>query len=130
MSSIKLGCFLSLTAIPMFVGCAPATLAVPADYIALIEGAQPAADDSLGAKTIAELMKTFGVPGISVAVIRDFAVHWAKGYGVADVATGARVDTETLFQAASISKPVTAMDGRQRCALLPEPVQGPEPFAA
>jgi CubicO group peptidase (beta-lactamase class C family) len=54
-------------------------------------------------------MKTFGVPGITVAVIRDFAVHWAKGYGVADVATGALVNTETVFQAASISKPVTAM---------------------
>jgi CubicO group peptidase (beta-lactamase class C family) len=36
-------------------------------------------------------------------------IHWARGYGVADVETGARVDTGTAFQAASISKPVTAM---------------------
>lgn len=80
-----------------------------ASYIAAIEGPQPAAEDSLGRMTIAELMKTFGVPGISVAVIRDFAVHWARGYGIADVETGAPVNTETLFQAASISKPVSAM---------------------
>jgi CubicO group peptidase (beta-lactamase class C family) len=54
-------------------------------------------------------MKRFNVPGVSVAVIHDFEVHWAKGYGIADVATGAPVNTETMFQAASISKPVAAM---------------------
>jgi CubicO group peptidase (beta-lactamase class C family) len=36
-------------------------------------------------------------------------MHWAKAYGVADVATGALVNTETMFQAASMSKPVAAM---------------------
>ncbi|MGE0554701.1 MAG: serine hydrolase domain-containing protein, partial [Gemmatimonadales bacterium] len=81
----------------------------PAEYAAMIEGPQAAADDSLGRMTIAELMKTFGVPGVSVAVIWDYRVHWAKGYGVADVETGKPVDTETVFQAASISKPVAAM---------------------
>ncbi len=54
-------------------------------------------------------MEEFGVPGVSVAVIRDFEIHWAKGYGVADVETGRPVDTETLFQAASMSKPVAAL---------------------
>ena len=49
------------------------------------------------------------MPGVSVAVIRGFEIHWAKGYGIADVETGAPVDTETMFQAASISKPVAAM---------------------
>jgi CubicO group peptidase (beta-lactamase class C family) len=41
-------------------------------------------------------------PAVSVAVIRDGAVEWARTYGVG---TGA----STLFQAASISKPVTAL---------------------
>ncbi|HUF73815.1 MAG TPA: serine hydrolase [Gammaproteobacteria bacterium] len=81
-----------------------------ADYIAAIEGAQsePGAN-GLGDLTIEELMARFNVPGVSVAAIRDFEIHWAKGYGVADVETGQAVDTETLFQAASISKPVAAM---------------------
>ncbi len=82
----------------------------PADYMALIEQAQTSLeDDELGGLTIGELMREFSVPGLSVAVVRDFQIHWAKGYGTADVETGAAVDPETMFQAASISKPVAAM---------------------
>ena len=66
-------------------------------------------EDGLGTRTVAELMEEFGVPGVSVAVIHDFRIHWAKAYGVADVETGQFVDIETMFQAASISKPVAAM---------------------
>jgi CubicO group peptidase (beta-lactamase class C family) len=55
------------------------------------------------------LMKKFNVPGVSVAVIKDFKIEWAKGYGVADVESGTPVTTDTLFQAASISKTVAAM---------------------
>ncbi len=79
------------------------------DYIAAIEGPQETVEEDLDALTLTELMHEFNVPGISVAVIRDFDIHWAKAYGVADIASGALVDTETLFQAASISKPVAAM---------------------
>ncbi len=77
--------------------------------IATVEGAQSPDRGGFDSLTIDQLMERFEVPGVSVAVIKDFTIHWAKGYGVADVETGARVDTNTLFQAASISKPVTAM---------------------
>src|SRR5262245_23654006 len=81
-----------------------------ADYMAAIEGAQSSAGpNNLGGLTISELMARFNVPGVSIAVIRDKQIHWAKGYGVADVATGAPVNNETVFQAASMSKPVAAM---------------------
>ena len=79
-----------------------------AELQAAIEGVQTPNRAGLGVLTLAEVMARLGVPGISVAVIRDFEVHWAKGYGIADVESGAPVDVETLFQAASISKPVTA----------------------
>jgi CubicO group peptidase (beta-lactamase class C family) len=59
--------------------------------------------------TIEERMKHHKVPGMSVAVIRDFKVEWARAYGVKDVETGEPVDVRTLFQAGSISKPVAAM---------------------
>jgi CubicO group peptidase (beta-lactamase class C family) len=59
--------------------------------------------------SIHERMKFYKAPGVSVAVIRDFKVEWAKGYGVKDIETGELVNTQTLFQAGSISKPVAAM---------------------
>ncbi len=85
------------------------TIGTPAEMQAVIEGVQAPNRQGLDVLTLEGVMERFGVPGISVAVIHDFDVHWAKGYGVADVETGAPVDVETLFQAASISKPVTAM---------------------
>lgn len=82
---------------------------MPADYMAVIEGAQQPNRGGFDSMTLEQLMQKLKVPGASIAVIRDFEVHWAKGYGIADVETGARIDTNTLFQAASISKPVTSM---------------------
>jgi CubicO group peptidase (beta-lactamase class C family) len=55
------------------------------------------------------LMKQFNVPGVSIAVIQGFRIVATYAYGVADVETGAPVTPATLFQAASISKPVAAM---------------------
>jgi CubicO group peptidase (beta-lactamase class C family) len=54
-------------------------------------------------------MEHHAVPGISVAVLKDGELLWARGWGVADLETGAEVTPETLFQAASMSKPVAAL---------------------
>jgi CubicO group peptidase (beta-lactamase class C family) len=59
--------------------------------------------------TIRERMAHWGVPGVSVAVIDGGEVAWAKAWGVTDEATGDPVTPTTLFQAASISKPVAVM---------------------
>ncbi len=108
---------LALVAVPAQVasqqrgaaGAADGAIGPPAQMQALVEGVQTPNRQGLDVLDLEQVMERFGVPGISVAVIHDFDVHWAKGYGVADVETGAPVDVETLFQAASISKPVTAM---------------------
>jgi CubicO group peptidase (beta-lactamase class C family) len=60
-------------------------------------------------RTLRRRMQSLAVPGVSVAVFRDYEVVWAEGFGWADVAADRPVTTETLFQAASISKPVAAM---------------------
>ena len=65
-------------------------------------------------RTIQERMKFYKVPGVSIAVINDYKVEWARSYGVKDVETNEPVTTETLFQAASISKPVAAMTALKR----------------
>jgi CubicO group peptidase (beta-lactamase class C family) len=64
-----------------------------------------------GAPTFAieEQLRRYKIPGVSVAVINDYKIEWAKAYGVTDVETKEPVTTETLFQAGSISKPVAAM---------------------
>jgi CubicO group peptidase (beta-lactamase class C family) len=76
--------------------------------IARVEAAQSPNRQGFDPYTIQEMMKSFHVPGVSIAVVRDFKVYWTKTYGVADVVTDAPVTQETRFQAASISKPVTA----------------------
>lgn len=74
-----------------------------------IENAQSPNREGFDPLTLEEVMAELSVPGVSIAVIHDFGIHWAKGYGVADVESGSLVDADTSFQAASISKPVAAM---------------------
>lgn len=59
--------------------------------------------------TLEERMKFYKVEGVSIAVIRDSKIEWAKGYGLADVEAKQPVTAATLFQAGSVSKPVAAM---------------------
>ncbi len=58
---------------------------------------------------IEDRMQHYGVPGVAIAVVEDFEIAWIKGYGVIDAEAGGAVTEETLFQAASISKPMTAV---------------------
>lgn len=51
-----------------------------------------------------ERMKYYNVPGLSIAVIHNYKIEWAKGYGVADTLKHTPVTTETMFSAGSISK--------------------------
>lgn len=109
----------SFAALTFAIACAP-----------LLTVAEPATNDALAARlariesgllppaqiagvksepwTIAARMAFYRVPGVSVAVINGGAIEWARGYGVARAGDDAPVTPDTLFQAASISKPVTA----------------------
>lgn len=64
--------------------------------------------------TIQERMKFYNVPGVSIAVINNYQVEWARSYGVKDIETNEPVTPETLFQAGSISKSVAAMTALKR----------------
>jgi CubicO group peptidase (beta-lactamase class C family) len=58
--------------------------------------------------TLQRLMEAFKVPGLSVAVIDNYKIAWAKGFGVTEPGGRAPITPKTLFQAGSISKPVAA----------------------
>jgi len=78
------------------------------------------------AMSLLERMKHHKVPGVSVAVINNGKVEWEKGYGVSEAGSQDSVTSQTLFQAASISKPVTAFGAlrlvEQEKLVLDDPV--------
>lgn len=59
--------------------------------------------------SLEDRMDYYKVPGLSIAVIENGELRWAKGYGYANTNTGSNVDENTMFQAGSISKPVAAL---------------------
>ncbi len=82
-----------LQAVTMLLGLLIALTAVRAD------------DESA---LVTELMSEAGIPGISLAVIRDGRIEQTSVFGVANLESGQPVTDETLFEAASLSKPVFA----------------------
>jgi len=59
--------------------------------------------------TMAERMAHYDVPGVSMALIENGKIAWTKTWGTADNSTQQPLTVDTLFQAASISKPVSAL---------------------
>jgi CubicO group peptidase (beta-lactamase class C family) len=81
--------------------------------IARIENDLPPAvvikGQAVRAMTLRERMQFYKVPGVSVAFFDHGKIIWTRAYGLADVATKKPVTPETLFQAASIGKPLSAL---------------------
>ncbi|MEU9995450.1 serine hydrolase [Streptomyces sp. NPDC050848] len=57
---------------------------------------------------VRQAMERTGVPGVSVAVVHDDKVIHLQGYGVRKVGEAAKVDPDTVFQLASLSKPIAS----------------------
>ena len=60
------------------------------------------------ARQIPEWLRQANVPGLSIAVIQDARLAWRRAFGVRDASSNMQVDNDTLFEAASMSKPVFA----------------------
>ncbi len=57
---------------------------------------------------VKKYMDDFNIPGLSIAVMKDAKLVYARGYGQADKSNGNMVSPNTLFRIASVSKPITA----------------------
>ena len=64
--------------------------------------------DTVLEREIPRLMETADVPGLSMAVIQDGKIFWKKAFGVKSTDTNERIDENTMFEAASLTKTVTA----------------------
>ncbi len=69
--------------------------------VVLIEGESPL--------NLADRMKYYKVPGISIAVIKDYNIEWSRQYGAMDAEIQNPVTNKTLFNAGSLSKGVAAL---------------------
>ena len=63
--------------------------------------------DSLQKFSIQERMDFYKVPGVSIAIVENKKLKWAKGYGYANIKTREKINTNTLFQAGSITAVIT-----------------------
>jgi CubicO group peptidase (beta-lactamase class C family) len=65
--------------------------------------------DTIPKLNILQQMKAYNINGVSIAVIKDYKIDWAKGYGWADVNEKRPVTVYTRFQSASISKSLNSL---------------------
>lgn len=77
--------------------------------IELIENPQKPDRQGHDHLSIEEIMGMYNIPGVSISLIKDFKLQWSTEYGVKDKITNEKVNSDTLFQAASISKSINAM---------------------
>jgi CubicO group peptidase (beta-lactamase class C family) len=89
----------SLLGIMVLTGTAAAR-----DSTSLLTTASPQAWETF----IPDLMSKARIPGLSIAVIRDGKIVWTEAFGVKSVTTGGPCDKETIFEAASLTKPLFA----------------------
>lgn len=94
------------------IGCQSNEKSTTEDPIQLVEeGLIPAVvfeGQELPKMNLYERMEHYKVPGVSMVFFRNDSIEWAKGYGSYSFQSSRRIDPYTLFQAASISKPVAA----------------------
>lgn len=105
----------AVVAVLLIAGCssdkqAPPLSDVPPPLVPAMPLPENAVDNAVAKLDgiVDDLMKKSGVPGMAVAVVHGGKAVYAKGFGVKDVRNGDKIDTDTVFQLASLSKPVSS----------------------
>ena len=105
--SLRLAICCALLASTAALAQAPQTASAPPASVAAAATALPPQLADFDAY-VANTLKTFQVPGIAVAIVKDGKVVLAKGYGVRELGQATPVDADTLFAIASNTKAFTA----------------------
>ncbi|MES2120632.1 MAG: serine hydrolase [Pseudomonadota bacterium] len=86
----------------------PASAAARSPQCARPNSAMPFLDTAISQlpARIEKYLRTSHVPGLAIAVVHGGKQVYSQGFGVADINTAAKVDADTVFQLASISKPL------------------------
>lgn len=115
MAIVRVALAVALTAGLLLTACAaPTRTAQPPGEPPQLAPAMPLPDNAVTDAVArldgiaGELMASAGIPGMAVAVVHGGKTLYAKGFGVRDTRTGEKVDAGTVFQLASLSKPVAA----------------------
>ena len=66
-------------------------------------------DQSKKKTSLKDRMSFYNVNAVSIAVIKDYKIEWAKAYGFADASEKRVATPQTLFQAGSISKTINSL---------------------
>lgn len=90
------------------VGAASACVAGPGKPVPRLQRKGLAAVTAGLRAEIPALMRKAGIPGLQIALVRDGQIVWQQGFGVRNAETGLPVTDETLFEAASLTKPFFA----------------------
>jgi CubicO group peptidase (beta-lactamase class C family) len=100
---------LLILALPIILNCQKYTSGID-EKIKLVEcSLNDITMQLIGHQTIESEMKKLKVPGVTVAVINDFALSWNKFYGVANTQTNENLSSEHVFEVASITKVFTSV---------------------
>jgi CubicO group peptidase (beta-lactamase class C family) len=106
----------AVPSVESFIGDKSVELRIAAaEALTRIEPPMPIAEPGLAAhiawirENVPRLMQQFHVPGASIAIVQNATIAWAQGFGVRDVRDHKPVTTETVFEAASMSKPIVAL---------------------
>jgi CubicO group peptidase (beta-lactamase class C family) len=99
------------------------TSASPFAYLVrAFQATDKSGNDSVAKSLVADLSKTIpvwmnkaSVPGLSIALIKEGDLVWSQGFGVKSTVTKEPVTAETIFEAASLSKPAFAYAALKLC---------------
>ena len=100
-----------LLALGALAACGPSDAAKrPAAPVRTTSTVAPVGRPDTGglARDIPRLLQVSGIPGLSIAVVQDGRVVWSGAFGTVNDSARTALDPETVFEAASLSKPVFA----------------------